>query len=244
MHYQAVNVRGSKTLSTTYRVLVWDLPTRLFHWLFAGGFIVAAALALLTDEHGPLFPFHALFGLIVALMVVLRVVWGFAGTRHARFTSFAFGPGALLKYLRGALSGDGIRYAGHNPGAAWAIFGILSISIGLTITGIMIGQGKESVEDLHEFLAYAMMAVVVVHIMGVLFHTIRHRENIIASMLHGRKDARAQEAISSSRPIAAAVFLILVSLWTSGLYANYDAVAHSTRLPLIGVPLQLGEVEN
>ena len=77
------------------RTLVWDIPTRLFHWLFAGGFIAAAVIALGQGDDSPLFPYHGMIGLALGLLLVLRVVWGFVGSRHARFGSFAFGPRAV-----------------------------------------------------------------------------------------------------------------------------------------------------
>jgi hypothetical protein len=66
------------------RALVWDLPVRLFHWLFAGGFIAAAIIALVLGDDSLLFPFHAIIGLVLVFLVVLRVIWGFIGSRYAR----------------------------------------------------------------------------------------------------------------------------------------------------------------
>jgi len=226
------------------RVLIWDIPTRMFHWFFAGGFIVAAMFALTFGEHSPLFPYHAIFGLIIFLMVVLRVLWGFVGTRYARFDSFAFSPMSVFEYLKGALRGSGIRYVGHNPGSAYAIFAMLIMMIGLAITGIMLGLGNEWVEEIHESLAYTMVAVAATHIMGVLFHTIRHRENIAASMFHGKKEAETHEAIPSSRPIIGVIFIVLIGAWAWGLLTNYDASMQSIRLPLVGIQLQVGEIED
>lgn len=97
------------------RVLIWDLPTRLFHWLLSGGFITAAVISLALGEDSPLFPYHAIIGLTIALMVCLRIIWGLAGTRYARFGTFIFGPAAVIEYMKGTLVGGGKRYIGHNP---------------------------------------------------------------------------------------------------------------------------------
>lgn len=78
------------------RTLVWDLPTRLFHWIFAFGFAIAAVIALGLGDDSPAFPLHALIGLVLGMAIALRVMWGFVGSRHARFASFAFGPSAVL----------------------------------------------------------------------------------------------------------------------------------------------------
>jgi hypothetical protein len=84
----------------------------------------------------------------------------------------------------------------------------------------------------------------VLHILGVVLHTVRHRENLTASMIHGRKDADAGDEIGTSHRGATLSFCILSAAWASGLLANYDAATQTTRLPLIGVSMQIGEVED
>lgn len=227
------------------RVLIWDLPTRLFHWLLAGGFFAAAFIALIAGEDSALFPYHAILGLAIAGMVVLRVVWGFVGSRHARFGSFAFGPGAVAGYLRGAFVGSAVRHAGHNPGSAYAIFAILALVLAQAATGILLGTGSggDGVKELHEVIAYATLAIVLLHLAGVALHTILHRENITAGMIHGRKRADASAAIGSPRPLAAIVFLILTGAWVGALASSYDPATQSARLPVVGTSLRLGESE-
>lgn len=224
--------------------LVWDIPTRLFHGLFAAGFIAAAVISLVLGDDSPLFPYHAIIGLVITLMVCLRVVWGLVGSRYARFSSFAFGPAAVSQYMKATLFGGGKRYIGHNPGSAYAIFAMLALMIGLAATGFMMGQGNESVKDIHEVLAYVMVGVVIAHVLGVALHTIRHRENIVASMIHGRKDADQAEGIRSAHPALAVAFLAVVGAWSFGLIRNFDPTTQTTRLPVLGTSLQIGEVEN
>lgn len=224
-------------------VLIWDLPTRLFHWLLSAGFIAAAVIALAMGEHSPLFPYHAIIGLTIALMVVLRVVWGIVGTRYARFGSFVFGPGAVIEYMKGVLIGGGKRHLGHNPGSAVAIFALLALVLALAVTGFMLGQGNEAIKEVHEILAWTSVGVVVVHVLGVAFHTIRHRENITASMIHGKKRADASDAINSAKPIAAVLFLIIAGGWAVGLLRSYNPATQTTTLPLLGTSLALGENE-
>ena len=225
-------------------VLIWDLPTRLFHWLLSSGFIVAAVISLLLGDDSPLFPYHAIIGLIIALMVCLRVIWGVVGTRYARFGTFVFGPGAVMEYMKSTIVGGGARYIGHNPGSALAIFALLALVLALAVTGVMMGQGNEGVEDIHEILAWVAVGVVVVHVLGVALHTILHRENITASMIHGKKDAEPSEAIASSKPVIAVIFLAIAGAWAVGLIRNYNPSTKTTTLPLIGTVLQLGENAN
>ncbi|MBY0260770.1 MAG: cytochrome b/b6 domain-containing protein, partial [Phycisphaerales bacterium] len=225
------------------RVLIWDLPTRLFHWLLSAGFIAAAVIALALGEHSPLFPYHAIIGLAIALMVCLRVVWGIAGTRYARFGTFIFGPAAVIEYMKGTLVGGGKRYIGHNPGSALAIFALLALVLAMAVTGIMLGQGNEGVKEIHEVLAWVTVGFVVAHVLGVALHTIRHRENITLSMIHGHKHAEPADAIASAKPIIAVLFLAIAGAWTFGLIRNYNPATQTTTLPLIGTSLQLGENE-
>ena len=226
------------------RVLIWDLPTRLFHVLLSAGFIAAAVIALVLGEDSPLFPYHSIIGLTIGLMVVLRVVWGVVGTRYARFGTFFFGPGAVIAYMKGVFSRDGSRHLGHNPGSAYAIFAMLGLVLAMSVTGIMRGRDNESVKEIHAILAFVTVGVVVAHVLGVALHTIRRRENIIASMIHGKKDAEAADGITSARPIVAIVFLVIAVAWAFGLVRNFDRATQTTTLPLIGTTLQLGESEN
>lgn len=228
-----------------HRVPIWDLPTRLFHWLLAGGFIAAAIISLALGEDGPLFPYHAIIGLAMAFMVLLRIIWGVVGTRYARFGSFIFGPGALIEYLRSSIvGGGGKRYTGHNPASAFAIFAILALMLAMAVTGFMMGRGNDGIKDVHEVLAWVTVGVVAVHVLGVALHTLRHRENITRSMIDGQKHAEPSAAITSARPMVAVAFLVVVGAWTLGLIRNYNPATQSTTLPLAGTALQLGENEN
>ena len=145
--------------------------------------------------------------------------------------------------MKGAIIGGGTRHIGHNPGSSVAIFALLALVLALAVTGFMMGRGNEAVKEVHEILAWTTVGVVVVHVMGVAFHTIRHRENITASMIHGRKRAEASNAITSSKPIVAALFLIIAGGWAVGLVRNYDPATQTTTLPLFGTALRLGENE-
>lgn len=225
------------------RVLVWDLPTRLFHWLLAGGFVAAAVIALLLGEHSRFFPYHGIIGLTIALLVCLRLVWGVIGTRYARFGTFVYGPRAVVDYIKGALLGGGKRYIGHNPGSAVAIWALLILVLAMAVTGFMLGRGNEDVKDVHEVLSYITVGVAVVHVLGVALHTIRHRENLTASMIHGKKHAEPSEAIGSAKPIVAVTLLVIVGGWAVGLVRNFSPATQNTRLPMIGTVLQLGENE-
>jgi len=223
------------------RILIWDIPTRLFHALLAASFIGAFAIANAVDDESNLFKVHMLLGGIMAFMVVLRVVWGFIGSRWARFSSFVFGPGAVIEYMQSIVTDTGKRYPGHNPGASWAIYIMLALSLGLAITGASMGTGSEVAEELHEIMAFALAAVVVAHVLGVVLHTVRHRENIIASMVHGHKEGEPQEAIPRAHAAIGLLFLGLTGAWSYSVVASYDATTNQVTLPLLGTAITLGE---
>jgi cytochrome b len=225
------------------RVLIWDLPTRIFHWLLTIGFFVTVVISLAVDDDSPLFSAHMIIGIMLGVMVLLRIVWGFVGTRYARFSSFLFSPQSLLKYIFGAMNGSATRSIGHNAGSSYGIFAMLGLVLITAVTGLMISNGNEAAEELHEIASYLLMAVVAVHIVGVGWYSLRHKENITLSMLTGRKEASADDAIPTSRPIAGIVFLLFVGFLTVRLFQNYDRTTGTTTFPGLGITIPLGESE-
>ncbi|MGM0576024.1 MAG: cytochrome b/b6 domain-containing protein [Myxococcota bacterium] len=225
------------------RILVWDVPIRLFHWLLAGSFVAAFLIANTTDDDGAAFGVHMILGLIMAFMVALRLVWGLVGSRWSRFGSFSLGPAALARYLREALTGGGERHAGHNPASALAAVLIFGFVLGLAGTGLLMSSGSEAAEEVHEVLAWALLVVVGAHVAGVAWHSIRHRENLPMSMVDGRKEAEPSAAIPSSRAVVGLVFLALTGLWAGGLFRSWDPATSQLTVPVVGSTLYLGEGE-
>src|SRR5690349_14470667 len=123
-----------KHVASNARILVWDLPLRLFHWLLAASF----AGAFVTAESERWRDIHAMLGYTVVVLVALRIAWGFVGTRHARFASFAYSPSRVVSYLRSLASGEPDHYAGHNPAGSWVIYGLLVSAIAVGATGLAI----------------------------------------------------------------------------------------------------------
>jgi len=225
------------------RQLVYDLPTRLFHWLFAGLFLTAFIIANTVDDDSLWFSYHSLAGLTLGFLVLLRIVWGVFGTQHARFTDFALNPLALVGYFKGMLSDEKKRWAGHNPASSWASIIMMLLALGLATTGYLMASGNEDAfEDIHELLADAFIVVVVLHVAGVVFHSMRHREMIGLSMVDGKKvEVPVNQTIRSSRSAFGILLLALVVAFGLNLYKNYDEPSQS--LQLFGTTLQLGENE-
>lgn len=223
--------------------LIYDIPTRLFHWLFAGLFIAAFSIAKTIDDDSPVFSYHMLAGLLLAFTVFLRILWGFLGSKHSRFASFALHPKDLVTYFTGMLSGDKRKWAGHNPASSWATLAMLALSLGLGVTGFLMASGeKEAYEDIHELLANGFLVVVLMHIAGVILHTLRHRDGIAMTMIDGLKSGVPQtETISNSRPAVALLFVGLVTVFAVFLARNFDDQKQA--LNIFGITLQLGENE-
>jgi cytochrome b len=231
-------------MSPPSRVLIWDLPTRLFHWLLTAGFLASFGIAQFTGEHSQWFPVHMIVGVSLGVVVLLRVVWGFTGSQYARFASFLYRPTVFAAYMRDALVAKTSRYAGHNPGSAYATFAILVLTAVVVSTGLQMGVGSEAAEEVHVPAAYALAGAVAMHIAGVLWHSWRHRENLTLTMVTGWKDASPADAIHSTRPLAAAVFAVLIAVMTVGLFRNFDRERGETKLPFVSTAIRLGEAED
>jgi cytochrome b len=224
--------------------LVYDLPLRLFHWMFAGLFATAYVIAS-TAEDSSLFPWHMLAGLTLVFVVLARVAWGLFGTRHARFASFRLNPADLVRYLKCLFKGGQPAVAGHNPASSWVAVVLMILGLGLGATGyLMASSGNpESYEEVHEFLANTFLIIVVLHIAGVILHSLRHRDGFALSMVDGRKQGiDAAEAIASPRTAIGLVFMAIVAAFAVTVVHYYDAGLQS--LNLFGTTLQLGEQES
>ena len=186
-------------------VKVWDPLIRVMHWSLAIVFLVN-----FIDEGGD--PLHNWLGyaalFLVGARVVLwaqdvypdvaealgvRVVWGWIGPQRARFADWVRGPRAVRNYLRERLAGRSRRQLGHNPAAAAMMVALL---IGVAIVGLTGWLqttdrffGVEWIEELHEVLAYGVLVMVGLHVAAAISESMHYRENLIASMIHGRKRA-------------------------------------------------------
>jgi cytochrome b len=173
-------------------VRVWDPLVRIGHWLLAAG-----VLAAWLTRHSP-GPWHEWLGYAVLAIVVARFVWGLVGSPHARFRAFVRGPRATVTYAAALLARREPATLGHNPLGAWMVVALLLL-VGLVCASGWLYTtdrywGVEWVERLHSTLTDALLVLIGLHVAGVLYASWRHRENLIASMLHGRKKSPAATA--------------------------------------------------
>ncbi|MFZ5522594.1 MAG: cytochrome b/b6 domain-containing protein [Pseudomonadota bacterium] len=196
------------------RILVWDVPTRVFHWVL----VLSFTIAFLTAESERNRDIHVVFGYILLGLLAFRLLWGFIGTRYARFGSFMFGPGEVVAYLKSLLNRKPAHYVGHNPAGSVAIWLLLLLGFVSAISGVMVYEevGGDALEELHEVSSYAMLAVVAVHISGVLLSSAMHRENLVRSMITGYKSDGRHEGIKRSYAWLGIIMLAaIVAFWLS-----------------------------
>ena len=226
------------------QVLVYDSPTRVFHWLFAGFFITAFAISNLVDDDSARFSLHMLAGLGMAFVVVLRIIWSLVGTRHARLGDLSLNPMQLIAYFKGMFSGESRRWIGHNPASSWAAVVMAVLALGLATTGTLMATGGENdaIKEVHELMANAFLVVVLLHLGGVIAHVLRYRDRLESSMVTGNKQVLGSDEVPvRSMPVAGVAFVALTVLFMGYLLRTYDAQART--LDLFGTTLQLGENE-
>ena len=181
------------------RIMVWDPLVRIFHWGTAGAF----ALAYLTEDDW--LGVHAVAGYLILAAVLTRVLWGFIGTEHARFRDFVRGPAAIRDYLRDIVCNRPAHYLGHNPAGGVMVIALLALLLLTSLSGLALYGGEEAagplrglmsgasdfwidaLEEVHELLANLTLAMVALHVGGVLIASLQHRENLVRAMLTGFK---------------------------------------------------------
>jgi len=206
--------------------LVWDLPTRLFHWLLA---LDILALYLTADGGTPTMEWHFRFGYIALGLVTFRIIWGFVGPRHARFATFLVGPGKLFTYLRHFFRRDSPPVPGHNPAGAVMVI-VLLLMVGLqAVSGLFTyddiafggpyygydgGRLQGLMGSIHHRNFSILQWLILAHIVAVLFYLFYKRQNLIGAMFSGRKPAKVvaeTEAIPGSRLLLAVVIAVVVA---------------------------------
>ena len=187
------------------RIKIWDPFVRFFHWSLVGSFL----LAFLTEDDW--LTLHVWAGYAAFGLVVMRLLWGFVGTQHARFSDFLYRPAIIKQYLFNSLRFRAPRYLGHNPaGGAMVMALLLSLLLtgitGLAVYGVAENAGPlagwfnttslqwhEALEEVHEFFANFTLLLVGVHVAGVLFSSWSHGENLVRAMWHGYKRRTVKE---------------------------------------------------
>jgi cytochrome b len=166
-------------------VKVWDPFVRLFHWSLVVLFVCAFATG---DEIAWL---HISAGYAIAVLVILRIIWGFVGSGNARFRAFIRPPGEVMAFLRDSLRLKAPRFLGHNPAGGAMVVAMLGLLTYVSVTGMLLTTdsywGSHAVKEAHEAGVYAVVGLVFLHLAGVLLASIEHGENLVRAMFTGRK---------------------------------------------------------
>ncbi|SDA21180.1 cytochrome b/b6 domain-containing protein [Sphingomonas sp. NFR15] len=181
---------------------VWDLPVRLFHWLL----VALLGFSWWSGEHHDM-DWHRLSGCTILALLVFRIYWGFAGSRTARFSQFVRGPRAALAYLRTLGKRPYQAADGHNPVGGWSVIAMLAMLVVMVTAGLFAVDvdGLESgpladyvsfdtgraAAEVHHLVFNVLLALVVLHVLAVLFYLVGLRHNLVAPMIHGRRKTGA-----------------------------------------------------
>ena len=189
----------------------------------------------------------------MAGLILFRLLWGFIGGPYARFRDFAFGWNEVWDYVKEVLNRKPPRFLGHNPAGSWAIYLLLTLGALIVITGLLGFGGEERqgplagwlnypqgmlAQDLHELLAWLMLGVVGIHLMGVLVESLLHKENLVRAMLTGYKPATANAIAAASQWKTAVVMVVIILaggvVWFQGYFT---ATPEQPYIPFTGSEL-------
>ena len=201
---------------------VWDLPVRVVHWLL----VIGIAGSYATHKLGvAYFKYHLWFGYLVVVLAGFRILWGFVGTRHARFAKFLRGPRVTLSFLLALLRGTAPATPGHNPLGGWMVIFLLLSVLAQGVTGLLANDEIFNTGPLYGYISDSLslqitswhrrlfdwiLIAVVLHVVAVLAHRLFAGHDLIGPMISGRKPATLlgeQDAIGSSRLWLAVVLL-------------------------------------
>ncbi len=200
------------------RIRLWDLPTRLFHWLL----VLSVVAAIVSGQVGGNFiDWHARIGLFIVGLVVFRLVWGVAGSTYARFGHFFPTPARVRAYLKGEWTG-----LGHNPLGAFSVLGLLALLTLQVVTGLFANDDiafvgpladlvskalSNRLTGLHHQAANLIFVLIALHVAAIVFYARVKKENLVKPMVTGWKEVETGESARGGGVLALLLALILAS---------------------------------
>lgn len=188
-----------KRTRRTEPVLIWDLPTRLFHWLLVALVSVSFASGKLG---GNAMITHERCGAAILALLIFRAAWGFIGSPASRFRTFLAGPSTVVRYAQTLLRREAAPYLSHNPLGGWSVMAMLLALLIQAGTGLFANDDiftegplykwvskatSDRLTSIHHLNQDLIIILVAVHICAVLFHLIYKKENLITPMITGMK---------------------------------------------------------
>ena len=199
--------------------LVWDLPVRVFHWLL----VISFAGAWLTSEGEAQQMVHYAFGYSACALVIFRIIWGIVGTRYARFTEFIKGPAETMHYIKSLLMGIKQAGLGHNPAGALVMISLMILIILIGLTGYWSIKGflGDIMSGAHEAISSLALGFVVIHVAVAIIMSFMQKENLMSSMVTGKKLGTPEQAIRYP------MYLVGIGLIVAWAYCFYLIVSGS-----------------
>jgi cytochrome b len=217
---------GSELAPGEQPVRVWDLPTRVFHWLLVG---LVTFSVVSGHIGGNAIVWHMRSGFAIFTLLAFRLVWGFVGGHWSRFHAFFYAPSTSLRYLRGQSLPHEHHHVGHNPlgaGSVFALLGILALQVATGLiaddeianTGPLIKYVSSATSSLatswhKNYGQWIIVALVALHLCAIAFYWFRRRQNLVAPMWHGDKhlSGNVPGAVDNGRSRTIALVVLLVS---------------------------------
>lgn len=186
-------------MTNSSQIKIWDPLVRFFHWSLVSAFFIA----YVTEDD--VLIVHTWAGYLILALITIRVIWGFIGTRYARFSDFVYSPKTIIQFIKETLSLRSKRYLGHNPAGGAMIIALLVSLFITTLSGVMLLGAAEQAgpvaywfaqtshlwgdafEEVHEFFANFTLLLVLLHVIGVLAESLIHKENLVSAMISGFK---------------------------------------------------------
>jgi cytochrome b len=183
------------------KILVWDLPLRMFHWLLA---LLVTVSIVSAQIGGNAMQIHLRSGYTILTLVLFRILWGFFGGTHARFASFVRGPAAAIAYLKSLRGKSAGRHLGHNPAGGWSVMLMLLVLLIQAVTGLfsnddistegplakLVGKAwSDRITEIHSVNVVVLYVLIGLHLAAIAFYFFRKRENLVTPMFTGLKDA-------------------------------------------------------
>jgi cytochrome b len=226
-------------------VRVWDLPTRVFHWLLA---LSVLAAYVTGGERGTFFVIHVGAGHLILLLLLFRLFWGFIGSPHSRFADFVFSWRSIGSYVKDLARFRHRHFVGHNPLGGLMVLAMLMLLLATVGTGLSgaaargyqagslliaaMGRGSRALGELHETLGNLVIILAGIHVAAVFGHWLLARENLVRAMITGRKRIPPGTRVEE-RPLAGpartGAVLALVSVAALVIFSRFDATTLMTR---------------
>lgn len=227
------------------KIMVWDAPIRVFHWLLVAAF----ATCWLTYEDNRFLHLHVYAGYLIIGLLVFRVTWGLVGTRYARFAEFFHPWSAVRAYAEGLATGNPRRFVGHNPLAGWAVLFLMGMTLVICVTGVVVlgveeGHGPLGAlmslptamfwHEVHEQLAFVALWFIPLHLAGVIIEGRVLGESLLKAMITGHKLVEPEHPEVPPMRKVAAVLLGLAAMGAAVWYSGWFTAGEDGYRPFVG----------